>query len=180
MHTSSKSSYFTGVECVYGRVKWRYSLYIYCRVFDRRKLSVSSPKDGYLFAFCPRHLTGASDCSNRDTTERDSNQTAHDSDDDDDNVDVDVLADGDDSDDEDLDNGVRSFIQTRLSRQILRLLNMRSSSRTRPPSAPPESGNDGTGRRSPARFDSGIDPLGDFSLAKFCVTSAVYSSNGDG
>ncbi|KAM7537086.1 hypothetical protein Aperf_G00000067046 [Anoplocephala perfoliata] len=146
------------------------------KVFDRRKVSVSSPKDGYLFAFCPRRLMGASDCSNRDTTERDSNQTAHDSDDDD--VDVD-MPDDDDSDDEDFDTGVRSFIQTRLSRQILHFLNMHSTSHTRPPSAPPESGSDGMGRRSPARFDSGIDPLGDFSLAKFCVTSAVYSSNGD-
>ncbi|VDO00697.1 unnamed protein product [Rodentolepis nana] len=79
---------------------------------------------------------------------------------------------------------MRSFIRSRFSSQILNVFNMRSntttmgsSSRTRAPSAPPE---DGTGSRSPpGRLIRRFDPLGDFTLSKFCVTSAVYSANGD-
>ncbi|VDL57560.1 unnamed protein product [Hymenolepis diminuta] len=153
------------------------------KVFDRRKIpSAETPSDGYLFKFSPRHLIESHNNSSRNTAAR-SNPTLPINTEEDPAINS-VFNEGDDNDDEDSES-LRSFIRARFSSQILNLLNMHSntaatassSSRARAPSAPPEDGTDS--RYPPGRLARRFDPLGDFTLSKFCVTSTVYSANGD-
>ncbi|KAL5110975.1 DDB1 and CUL4-associated factor 8 [Taenia crassiceps] len=162
------------------------------RVFDRRKLSVASPKDGYLHSFAPRHLL--SKWQRRQCNRFDSPEAASE---------VDCMADEtrvdnapDDSEASDYDDRVDSdesdfveegFFSSRLGRQLLSLLRDDSRSRNRAPS-PPELGGATAeshigqrrwSRNRPVRLNDRVDPLGDHSQTKYSITSAVYSSNGD-
>nr|CDS31291.1 DDB1 and CUL4 associated factor 8 [Hymenolepis microstoma] len=162
----------------------------YVKVFDRRKIpSADAPIDGYLFRFAPRHLIGSQNNGISNAAPAAAQLTPPLSNNAEEYPAIESILtergeeDSDDDDEED-NESLRSFIRARFSSQILNLLNMHSnttsvasSSRTRAPSAPPENG---TGSRSPpGRLVRRFDPLGDFTLSKFCVTSAVYSANGD-
>ncbi|VDK33553.1 unnamed protein product [Taenia asiatica] len=164
----------------------------FVRVFDRRKLSVTSPKDGYLHSFAPRHLL--SKRQRRQFSRFDSSEAGSE---------ANYVADGtradnasDDSEASDYDDSVDSgesdfaeegFFSSRLGRQLLGLLRDDSRSRNRAPS-PPELGGDTAeshigqrrwSRNRPLRLNDRVDPLGDYSQTKYSITSAVYSFNGD-
>ncbi|VDM16937.1 unnamed protein product [Hydatigera taeniaeformis] len=162
------------------------------RVFDRRKVSVTSPKDGYLHSFAPRHLLSRWQrrrCCRFDSPEADDEVDCMTDETRTDNV-------SDDSETSDcadrIDNfendfAEEGFFSSRLGRQLLGLLRDDLRSRNRAPS-PPEPRGDTTeshfdqmrwSRSRPVRLNDHVNPLGDHSQTKYSITSAVYSSNGD-
>uniref|UniRef100_A0A5K3FK59 WD_REPEATS_REGION domain-containing protein n=1 Tax=Mesocestoides corti TaxID=53468 RepID=A0A5K3FK59_MESCO len=152
------------------------------RVFDRRRLSPSFPKEGYLHSFAPFHLKAKSQHNQRQSEQaeaEDSDREVIGMDDED--------ADDDEEGDED-DEIEGGLLSSRLGRQILSILRedlrrrnrLASSSQEGEESSDSSNLNEGLPRRHRrVNLSARLNPLDDHAQTKFSVTAAIYSANGD-